>query len=183
MVNKLIGLRLTHKIIQKLETIAHNNNQSINYVAKNAITEWVEIFSRTRQQGMMILGRPFIINLLDLVEDENLKTIAITAADRKIDLFQFVLGKHLNRETLDEFIKQAPKILGKKGLMWFDHIEVIKEKNSVHFKCVHNIGEKWSKFFTLVLDHIMEKRFDMELIKESARYSKKALYLEYSAVN
>lgn len=183
MANKLIGLRLSHKSIQKLETIAHNNNQSINYVAKNAIIEWLEIFSRVQQQGMMILGRPFIIGLLDLVEDEKLKPIAIRTADRKIDLFQFVLGKHLNKKTLEEFVKQAPKILGNKGLMWFDHIEAIKEKDSVHFKCVHNIGEKWSKFFTLVLNNIMEKSFGMELNKESAMYSKKALYLEYFAVN
>jgi len=179
MANKLIGLRLSKEAIQKLEIIAHNNNQTLNFVAKNAILEWLEIFSRVRQQGMMILGKPLTKNLLETIDVEKLKSLAETTAKRNVDFYQFVLGKHLSKETLNDFIKNTPKLLGNTGLMWFDHMEAKREEDSVYFKCIHNIGEKWSKFLVFFFNYLMEQYFDLELIEDNVKYSKNSLYLEY----
>ena len=180
MPNKLIGLRLSQKIIKKLEVIAHHNNQSVNAVAKNAIIEWLDIFSRTRQQGMIILGKTLLTNLLDLVSINQLKEFAEITASRKVDLFQFIIGKDLNKETLDKFVKHAPKILGSRGLMWFDHIEVTRKDKIVHFRGVHSLGEKWPQFLIYFFNHIMEESFSMKLNEESLRHSENSLFLEYS---
>lgn len=179
MANKLIGLRLSKEVIRKLEIIAHNNNQTINSVAKNAILEWLEIFSRARQQGMMILGKPLTKNLLETIDVEKLKSLAETTAKRKVDFYQFVLGKHLSKNTLSDFIKYTPKLLGNTGLMWFEHIEVMREEESVHFKGIHNLGEKWSRFLLFFFNYIMEQYFDGELNEENSKYTKNSLYLEY----
>ncbi|UCC21111.1 MAG: hypothetical protein JSV62_07500 [Promethearchaeota archaeon] len=180
MTNKLIGLRLPLEDIKKLEVIAHQNNQSVNSVAKNAIIEWLEIFSRTRQQGMIILGKLLVSNLLELIDVDKLKQFAELTADRKVDFFHFIIGKHPSVNTLDEFIKDAPKILGNKGLMWFDHIEITKEKNSVHFKGVHSLGEKWPQFLLFFFNHIMQQYFNMKLNEENLKHSDNSLYLEYN---
>ena len=179
MVKKLIGLRLSEKNIHKLEVIAHNNNQTVNSVAKNAILEWLEIISRVRQQGMIILGKPLTSELFETMDIENLKSMAEATAKRKVDFFQFILGKHLNKETLDDFIKYTPKILGANGLMWFDHIEVMREEKSLHFKGIHNIGENWSRFLIYFFNYLMKQYFNMELVDKNVRYTKKSLYIEY----
>jgi hypothetical protein len=179
MTNKLIGLRLSKEVIQKLEIIAHNNNQTINFVAKNAILEWVEILFRIRQQGMMILGKPLTKNLLETIDVEKLKSLAETTAKRNVDFYQFVLGKNLSKETLSDFIKYTPKLLGHTGLMWFEHIEVMKEEESVHFKGIHNLGEKWSRFLIFFFNYLMEQYFNLELSEENVKYTKNSLYLEY----
>ena len=179
MANKLVGLRLTQETIEQLEVIAHKNNQSVNSIAKNAILEWLEIFSRTRHQGMMILGKPLISSLLDLVDNNKLKEFAKLTADKKVDFFHFIIGKHPSENTLDDFIKFTPKILGDKGLMWFDHIEVPKENNSVYFKGVHSLGAKWSQFLIFFFNHIMEQYFNMKLNEENLKFSENSLYIEY----
>ncbi len=179
MANKLIGLRLSKEIIKKLETIAHNNNQTINFVARNAILEWLEIYFRARQQRMMILGKPLIKDLLELIDIEKLKSLAEATAKRKVDFYQFVLGKHLSKETLRDFIKYTPKLLGNTGLMWFEYIEAMREEESVHFKCLHNMGEKWSRFLMFFFNYLMEQYFNLELIEDNVKYTKNSLYLEY----
>ena len=180
MTTKLIGLRLSYKTIKKLEIIAHHNNQSANFVAKNAIIEWLEIFSRTQQQGMIILGKPFLSNLLELIDINELKPLAEITATRKVDLFHFVIGKHLSIKTLNEFIKYAPKILGNKGLMWFDHIEISSEENAVYIKGVHSLGKNWPQFLIYFFNSLMEQSFNMKLNKDNIKHSRKSLYLEYN---
>lgn len=176
---KLIGLRLSEEIILKLETIAHNNNQTVNSVAKNAILEWLEIFFRIRQQGMIILGKPIPSELLETIDIETLKSMAEATAKRKVDFFQFILGKHLSKETLDDFIKYTPKILGNNGLMWFDHIEVMREEKSIHFRGIHNIGENWSRFLIYFFNYLMKQYFNLESVDKNVRYTEKSLYIEY----
>ena len=180
MTTKLIGLRLSHNTIEKLEIIAHQNNQSVNYVARNAITEWLEIFSRTRQQGMIILGKYFISSLLELIDVVKLKPFAEITATRNADFFHFIIGKPLSKETLDEFITFAPKILGNKGLMWFDHIEASREENLIHFKGIHSLGKKWAQFLIYFFNSLIEQSFNMKLNEENIKQSENSLYLEYN---
>ena len=179
MPKKLIGLRLSDDIIQKLETIAQNNNQSVNNVMKNAIIEWLEIFFRVRKQGMIILGKSFISSLLEFTDDEKIKSIAEMTAKRKSDFFRFFLGKQLNKETLDDFIIFTPKILGSKGLMWFNHLEIAKEDSSVYIRGIHNLGETWSKFMMLFFNFLIEKNFSLILNEENSKISANSLFLEY----
>ena len=180
MTTKLIGLRLSYKTIKKLEIIAHHNNQSANFVAKNAIIEWLEIFSRTQQQGMIILGKYFITNLLEFIDIDNLKPAAEITAIRKADFFQFIIGNQLSKDTLDEFIKYVPKILGNKGLMWFDHIEARREGKLVHFSGIHSLGKKWSQFLIYYFNSLMEQSFNMKLNEKNIKHSDNSLYLEYT---
>lgn len=180
MVKKLIGLRLSDEIIQKLETIAHNNNQSVNNVIKNAIIEWLEIFFRVRNQGMIILGKPLLMGLLDFTNNEDIKLLAEITAKRKADFYLFFLGKHLNKEVLEDFIKYTPKILGKKGLMWFDHIEITNEQHSIFIKGIHNLGETWSKFLMYFLNFLMEKNFDYILNEKTVKTKVNSIFLEYN---
>ena len=179
MAKKLIGLRLSDDIIQKLETIAHNNNQSVNNVMKNAIIEWLEIFFRVRKQGMIILGKPFITSLLEFTDSEKIKTLAEKTAKRKADFYLFFLGRHLNEESLEDFIKYTPKILGNKGLMWFDHNEITKENSSILIKGIHSLGETWSKFLMFFFNFLMEKNFSLTLNEENFKTTANSLFLEY----
>ena len=93
-----------------------------NYVAKNAIIEWLDTFYLVRKQGMMILGKPLLSNLLKIADSEKLESFAKATAERKADLLQLIIGKHLNNDVLEDFIKQTPKLLGSSGLMWFNYI-------------------------------------------------------------
>ena len=179
MAKKLIGIRLSDDIIQKLEIIAQNNNQSVNNVIKNAIIEWLEIFFRIRKQGMIILGKPFIASLLEFIDNEKIKILAEVTAKRKADLYLFFLGKHLNKDTLEDFIKYTPKILGNKGLMWFDHLEINKENSSILIKGIHNLGETWSKFLVFFFNFLIEKNFSLALIEDTVKTKANSIFLEY----
>jgi hypothetical protein len=63
--------------------------------------------------------------------------------------------------------------------MWFEHIEASREKESVHFKGIHNLGEKWSRFLIFFFNYLMEQYFNLELKEENLKYTKNSLYLEY----
>ncbi|MFX1339750.1 MAG: hypothetical protein ACFFDK_14150 [Promethearchaeota archaeon] len=179
MAKKLIGLRLSDEIIQKLETIAHNNNQSVNNVMKNAIIEWLEIFFRVRKQGMIILGKSLLTSLLDCTDDENIKLLAEVTAKRKADFYLFLLGRHLNEDTLEDFIKTTPKILASKGLMWFDHLEIAKEDSKVFIKGIHKLGKVWSKFLMYFFNFLIEKNFNLILNEDTVKTKTSSIFLEY----
>ncbi|MFX0072303.1 MAG: hypothetical protein ACFFAO_14550 [Candidatus Hermodarchaeota archaeon] len=180
MAKKLYGLRLSDENIKKLEIIAQNNNQSVNSVMKNAILEWLEIFFRVRKQGMIILGKSFLSSLLEFTDDEKIKPIAEMTAKRKTDFFLFILGKQLNKETLEDFIKFTPKILGSKGLMWFDHLEITKEESSVYIRGIHNLGETWSKFMLLFFKFLIEKNFTLIFNEENFKTTANSIFFEYT---
>ena len=179
MAKKLIGLRLSDEIIHKLEIIAHNNNQSVNNVIKNALLEWLEIFFRIRKQGMIILGKSLLVSLLECVDVENIKSLAELTAKRKADFYLFLLGRHLNKEVLDDFIKYTPKILASKGLMWFDHLEITNEESSVFIKGIHNLGEIWSNFLMYFFNFLIEKNFNLILNENTVKTKANSIFLEY----
>ena len=183
MAKKLMGIRLSENVLKKLERIGHNVNRTPNQVATNAILEWVEIFHVAKHQGMIIIGKPLMTHLLKKLDVKELDPMMEKLVERGADFYHFVLDKYLSPETLDEFIKHAPKVLGPTGLMWFDHIEVSKLNKKVRFKGTHGLGNTWSEFYILMLNNLMKKYFNSKLIEDTKKYTTESIFVEYEQIS
>ena len=174
-----MGIRIPEESIARLEAIGKNMNLSANKVAKNAIIEWLDINYIVKRQNMVIFGAPIIAFLLEHTGIEKMEKLVKLNAERGADFFQFILDKPLTRKSMEEFLVSLPRVFGRNGLMWFEHIEAVKKDDKVILKAFHALGKVWSQYYIMLSDYTMEHFFDYEPIKETKNYSESSIFLEY----
>ncbi len=175
---RLLGIRLPDNIWEQLLAIGQVTNQTATQVAKNAIIEWIEISYRIKKQGFVMLGKPVFAKLLKIVEKEKLKPLVELIAESGSDLYQLMVNKPLDHNAIEDFIELTPRLLGNSGLMWFDHIEVVKVEDKILFKAIHNLGMSWSEFFIEIFESFIKKYLNLCIIKETMNVSDTIVFLE-----
>lgn len=175
---RLLGIRLPDNIWEQLLAIGQVTNQTATQVAKNAIIEWIEISYRIKKQGFVMLGKPVFAKLLKIVEKEKLKPLVELIAESGSDLYQLMVNKPLDHNAIEDFIELTPRLLGNSGLMWFDHIEVVKVEDKILFKAIHNLGMSWSEFFIEIFESFIKKYLNLCIIKETINVSDTIVFLE-----
>jgi len=177
-VKKLLGIRLPEKTWEQLQAISQVTNQTTNQVAKNAIIEWIEISYSLKKQVFIMLGKPVFAKLLEMVKKEKLKPLVALIAESGSDLYQLMVNKPLDPNAIEDFIELTPRLLGNNGLMWFDHVEVVKVGDKILFKAIHNLGISWSKFFIEIFESFITNYLNLSIIKETMNLSDTLVFLE-----
>jgi hypothetical protein len=178
--SKLIGIRIPKELFEKLENISRIMNTTPSQVVKSAVIDWIEIFFNVRQQGLVIISKKFISDLIETVGVEKInRGVVEHLAEKLADYYQFVLGKPFNQIPLDEFMKIVVKILGNTGLFWFDHVEFLNKDEIICFKGVHDMNESWSKLFVEISNYLMKKYYALEFVESNSNYVSNSIYLEY----
>jgi hypothetical protein len=181
--SKLIGIRIPKDLFEKLENISRTLNTTPSQVVKSAVIDWIEIYFNVRQQGMVIISKKFISDLIETGGIEKLsKEVVEHLAEKLADYYQYVLGKPFNQISLDEFMRIAVKILGNTGLFWFDHVEFINKDDLIYFKGVHDMNESWSRLFVEISNFLMKKYYLVELVESNSNYVSNSIYLEYKKI-
>ena len=175
---RLLGIRLPNKIWEQILAIGQVSNQTANQVAKNAIIEWIEISYRLKKQGLMMFGKPVIAKFLKLIDKQKLKPFIELLVESGTDMYQLMVNKPLDPNATEEIIELTPRLLGNNGLMWFDHVEVVKIGEKIIFKAIHNVGIEWSEFFIEAFKTFMKKYLNLTIIEKTINVSDTLVYFE-----
>lgn len=142
----------------------------------NPNTGLLEALSDTEVANLLYAWFTFLLKNTGIQKMEKLVKIN---AERGADFFQFILNKPLTPETMTDFLDSLPKVFGRNGLMWFEHIEAVLKKDKVIMKAFHSLGEVWSQYYIMLSDYTMENFFNYHPIKETKNYSESSIFLEY----
>ena len=179
MTKKLIGLRLSEGILDKLQEIAEEENTSTNKIAVHAIREWLQQNSFTLKFPFIIITSNIFVKTLELLDEEQLYKLNDMFVEVIEEMFIHIIDSPLSKITLKDFYSIVPLIFGKNGLRWFDNLELYEKDNIIVLKGIHHLGSKFSFAFKNVAQTLMKKYYHLDLREGSVRYVQNTVYFEF----
>ena len=178
MTKKLIGLRISEEILEKLDEIAKDHNISTNQMAITAITEWLHVLAYAKKYRLMVLPKEFFSELLKVTSDEEIKIFGYEMAILSAENMREEFGLPLTPEYDDAYMERFPEYLTRGGLLWFEDVKIHEENGITIMKGFHHLGVNFSKFFTYLTERLLGKYFNRELIKETTEFTPNSVYIE-----
>lgn len=179
--NNFIGFRLSPKFLNKLDLyLEQTNNKSRGILAKEALREWLNLEILNQTNEMIIISKSLLNQLFVSQNESNLEEYAISNADLLADIMKFSLSKPMNKNTLPEYNKFFTSFFGKKGLKWFNTLDVKLKKNTIVLNGLHDLEDYFSLFFLSFFKTIIKHHFNLEFDIKTETRSSNLIYLEYN---
>ena len=180
---KLIGLRISNEIINQLKEIGTIQNETPNQIAVLAIKDYVQKFKFIDKLPYMIVPKNLIVKILEIADEPQLEIITNLLTESMEEMFIHIIKTPLSHITLKNFYPILPKILKNLGLKWFDSLEFHFDENYNIYglKGIHFLGLGFSKLFSQMINNIMKKYFNHELIESSIKLKENSIYIEFKS--
>jgi hypothetical protein len=160
--NNFIGFRLSKKFLNKLDLFSEQINKSRGMLAKEALREWInfEILNQTNE--MIIIPKSLLINLFNNQTEKNVKQYAENNSELIADIMRFSNVEPMNRNTLRDYHTFFTDFFGKKGLKWFNTLDIKIKANSVILRALHDLNKQFSSFFISFFKSIIKNHFNLD---------------------
>lgn len=178
---KLIGIRITKDLLAKLQEIGSDLNNTPNQMAIQAIEEWVQEYNYRKKFPFLIVTKNIIAKINDILSEDQINSLIDEYTETIEEMFIHLIDTPLSRTPLPKFHSILPQLLGPMGLKWFESLEFYPDKRGdIHvLRGVHYFGNGYSKLMIRVTENIMEKYFNLKLIKDSIKVIQNSVYLEF----
>ncbi|MHA1378207.1 MAG: hypothetical protein ACTSRG_07480 [Candidatus Helarchaeota archaeon] len=167
---KVVGFRIDEKTLSELEQIAKYQDISISQLIKKSLNDWLNIVHNIKKYNLIIIGKSFLRDMLEEIEDENLEEIVPNTVNDLLNLTRIQIGSPKSvakRDYIKKLLDFLTKALSKDGLSWLDYCTYkIDIKKIIEIKGVHDISRKFSLVVISVISYIMEKLCDYLLIEK-----------------
>lgn len=182
MVGKLLGIRLPDNIMNKLEMIAQQRNETSNQLGKKAVIEWIEVLFASRNLNMIIFSKNSLVKMISYLTEQQLDEIAIEVGYNINEYFQFLMKTHQTHISDEMFYEIVTRFLGPAGCMWFEHLEfdLGNNKQKAFFNGTHKSGKNWSIFAKKVIEVVLKKNYNYKIFPESIQLGENVLYFQFS---
>jgi len=177
--NNFLGFRLSEGDILNLEKIAKIENRSRSLVAKQAVRNWITLESFRKTNNMIIITKSMFYQLISKADTELLNSLVIEIAELLGDMTRFDTSAKMDLENFKIYSKNIIRFLSNTGLRWFNTIDFILKKDILTIKGLHDLGEGFSEFFTMMIEYYLETFFSVELDNKTKNISSNLIYLEY----
>jgi uncharacterized protein YllA (UPF0747 family) len=176
--NNFIGFRLSQKFLNKLDLFSEQINKSRGMLAKEALREWINFELLNQTNEMIILSKSLLIELFNSQIETDLKKYAEINSDLIADIMRFSIAEPMNRKNLKEYNKFFTDFFGKKGLKWFNTLDVKKKSDSIILRGLHDLDENFSIFFIHFFKNIIKKHFNLDFKVNTETKSPNLIHLE-----
>jgi len=174
---------LSEKILHKLDLIAQQENKTRGTIAKDAVRQWINLKQYESTNEMITIPKRFLLNLLESPNEETLEKISENMANLLSDFIKYIFNKPLNNRILKEYSSFISYFFGKKGLKWFNNLDVRVKNDLFIFRGLHDLGEKFSIFFLAFFKKLLSEHFDFDFIAKIEESSPFLINLEFKYKN
>jgi len=151
-------IRIPKKVFEKIELEATTQDSNISNLINSILRKYVSWDRFVGDIGYMHMSKAFLRSMFEKITEKDMEKLATTTGyGRMRDAILFINGK----VDLDGTINVIKLWLSASEIP----IRVIKESEYVEFIVPHNLGQKWSMYFGIILKTIFEE-LDLSLKKE-----------------
>ena len=143
-------VRIPNDIYDKIEFEASSQDSHVSTVINNILRKYATWDRFVSDIGFMYMQKPLLRALFEKISDREITNISKTVGyARTRDAVLFISGK-VNVKGIVEVVK-----------LWLTSskipIRIIKNDESIEFIVQHNLGKKWSIYFTTVLKELFSE--------------------------
>ncbi|MBN1216880.1 MAG: hypothetical protein JXA99_15750 [Candidatus Lokiarchaeota archaeon] len=178
-----LGFRLSEKLLLKLDIIANQENKTRGLIAKEAVKQWINIKQYEAGNEMITIPKKLFLDLIESHSEESLDNITGKMVVLLSDFIKFIFNKPLNIKTLEDYAVFSSNFFGKKGLRWFNNIDVKIENGFYIFRGLHDLGENFSFFFVKIYRKLLSEHFNFDFITKIEESSPFLINLKFKYKN
>ena len=143
-------IRIPRKVFEKIELEATTQDSNISNLINSILRKYVAWDRFVGDIGYMHMPKAFLRGVFEKITEKDMEKLATTTGYARMrDAILFINGKVDLDGTID-VIK-----------LWLSAseipIRVIRDLESVEFIVPHNLGQKWSMYFAIILKTIFEE--------------------------
>lgn len=146
--DKISSFRINSKNLEKLKTQAKKNGVSLNTLVNEIFIDYLQWDMTATKAGWVVVLSEVLKGLMNELDDKILYNIAIRTADSTKDVRLMMTGN----DTVDGFLSILRNRLRKSGI---DYTES-SEKKMLKFIIHHNMGKKWSYFYKIQHERMLQ---------------------------
>lgn len=145
--NYSITLRIRSSVYQKLKEYADHEQLSVNYLANQIFSNFVDWDATASKAGWIVFHRNALRAFLETIDEESLRNIAVSTADYVKDVTLLMLGKS-DAESYYTMLKSRAKRSG---------FVLLESRHGNNKKIIfqHDMGKKWSLFFKIHYERML----------------------------
>ena len=174
-----IGFRLPENVLKKLDIIAKQERKSRGLLAKEGLQEWVDLQLYNQNNNIISISKTFFIHLISYLDYENMNKLAINVGNLTADILRFLVAKPMNSDTLRQYAQFSIKFFGKRGLRWFNILDIEVIDSKLIFRGIHDLQEKFSDFFTHFYKYLLNAHFNLDFITSIEEITPGIIHLEF----
>lgn len=176
----IMSLRLDKETYQKLIQISQENNIKKSELLRNSFNEWINIKKILIKSDSMIIGKNFLKELLNFVDEKNIIDLGKNIAEIWINEFNIHLIDMKAKEDLNSMLTIFTEGIGPNEAKWFEKINHQKMDNGkILIYGIHTLNKKFSLFFRSFLEYLMAIQFGFILIQKSSNISDTTIRFEF----
>ncbi len=178
-----LGFRLNEKVLDKLDLIASQTGRSRGIIAKDALRDWIDhkLFNQTNE--IISIPKTILIRLVTASNQDDMEELSVEIGDIIADIMNFLVAKPMSLKTLTSYGEFIISFFGKRGLNWFNTIDIKIMNPSLVFRGYHDLEEAFSGFFVNLFKYVLNKHFNLEFISEVEKFTSSLIHLEFKLKN
>lgn len=146
----VISVRVSEDVKDKLETESEMDGTTLNTLTSKVLTKHVEWDRFAEDIGFVFLTKPFLRSLLERIDEETIKRIAVSTCKSAIrDAIIFIKGEI----NMGSFLSAIDLWFGASH-MPFRHIV---KQDSDRYIVQHDLGKKWSIYIVTVINAVLSE--------------------------
>ena len=149
------------------------------YTLSLGIQEWIDLQLYNQNNNMIFISKSLFINLLSCIGDDNINELAIKVGDLTADILRFLVAKPMNSNTLKQYALFSINFFGKRGLKWFNILDIEVIDSKLIFRGIHDLQEKFSDFFTHFYKYLLNAHFNLDFITSIEEITPGIIHLEF----
>lgn len=142
-----LSFRADPKDVEELQKLAKQSRLSTSALLSQILKTHLEWEYIAPKIGLIPVQKETVVEFFDSMADEDLKKMAVRAADRFMDKLLMMAEK----STLDSFLRITRVRLERSGFIF----RVFDADGSVQLVIQHGMGHKWSVFFSTYHEKIV----------------------------
>jgi len=151
-------IRIPKKVFEKIELEATTQDSNISNLINSILRKYVAWDRFVGDIGYMHMPKAFLRSMFEKITKEDMEKLATTTGHSRMrDAILFINGK----VDLDGTINVIKLWLSASEIP----IRIIRDSESVEFIVPHNLGQKWSMYFAIILKTIFDE-LNLSLKKE-----------------
>ena len=157
---KIVTFRIDRDVMSIVEQESQRLHINLNSMANQIMKSYTDWDMLQARAGMIPIAKPFLVELLNKVSNEEIESIAISVGKNTMaEIVAFMK----NKMDLDSFLTWLELWLRKNSTAGFNH--TIDNTTNVHtYVMKHDLGEKWSLYHKIILDVIFKEILQKPLL-------------------
>lgn len=149
-----ITFRIDEKTEQSLRKLADANRTSLNTLANQIFSDYVECEVFTKKFGTLKISTDSFRRILSSISEKDLVDLAIRGGGQEAKEFMLFKWKELNTDVVTDFIKMYFEFCG------YGRCDMSKSESKVSLSVHHDLKEKGSLYLKHFLESLVRASID-----------------------